>query len=243
MKLIIFILLANSAIQAYSQAERKYIRKGNSEYEDGRYQQAEIEYRKALEKDPQSSEADYNLGNALYRQKQYDAAATKYNTLAGKGKDSEYLNRYYYNLGNALFENQKYQESVEAFKSALRNDSRDMDAKHNLQMALKMLNENKQQQNQKDQQKNKDQQSQSQQNKDQQNKDQGNKNQQEKNQQQGENNNEEPQPDQMQGSKGQITREDAERILQALENDEKNVMKKVLEQKEHIQQVPLDKNW
>jgi Ca-activated chloride channel family protein len=227
MKLIIFILLANSAIQAYSQAERKYIRKGNSEYEDGRYQQAEIEYRKALEKDPQSSEADYNLGNALYRQKQYDAAATKYNTLAGKGKDSEYLNRYYYNLGNALFENQKYQESVEAFKSALRNDSRDMDAKHNLQMALKMLNENKQQQNQKDQQ----------------NKDQGNKNQQEKNQQQGENNNEEPQPDQMQGSKGQITREDAERILQALENDEKNVMKKVLEQKEHIQQVPLDKNW
>ena len=86
MKLILFIGLSWFALNSSAQAVRKYIRQGNGKYEDGKYQDAEVEYRKALEKDPKSYKADYNLGNALYRQKQYDAAAARYAELAQKDK-------------------------------------------------------------------------------------------------------------------------------------------------------------
>jgi tetratricopeptide (TPR) repeat protein len=236
MKSILLILMAAFAVNANSQTERKYIRKGNGAYDDGQYQQAEIEYRKALEKVPLSGKADYNLGNALYKQKQYDAAATKYAALAEKGKDKQDLNRYYYNLGNALFDSRKYKESVDAYKNALRNDPRDMDAKHNLQIAMKKLMEQQQQNNN-------DQQNKEGQNKDQQGKDQDSKNQQQKGQSQDKKGDNPQQPQQAQPSPKQITPQDAERILQALENDEKNVIRKVQEQKEKLQQVPLEKNW
>ncbi len=241
-KSILLIFMAAYAVSANSQTERRYIRKGNGAYDDGQYQQAEIEYRKALEKVPLSGKADYNLGNALYKQKQFDAAAIKYAALVEKGKDKKDLNRYYYNLGNALFDGRKYQESVEAYKNALRNDPRDMDAKHNLQMALKKLME-QQQQNKSDQQNKEDQQDKEGQNRDQQGKDQESKNQQQKDQSQDKKDDNPQQPQQAQPSPKQITPEDAERILQALENEEKNVIRKVQEQKEHLQQVPLEKNW
>jgi Ca-activated chloride channel homolog len=231
MKLMVILIFAILATGAYSQADRSHIRQGNDKYEDGKYQDAEIEYRKALEKDPQSYRADYNLGNALYRQKQYDAAAIKYGSLTKNEKDRQNLNRYYYNLGNACFENKKYQESVDAYKNALRNNPGDMDAKHNLQLALKMLEEKKKQEQQGQ---NKDQQKQEQQKQKQEQQNQQQQNQQQHDQQQAQ---------KPQGSKGQISPEDAERILQALENEEKDVMKKVQEQKQHRQKVPLEKNW
>jgi tetratricopeptide (TPR) repeat protein len=242
MKSVLLIFLAAYAVHANSQTERRFIRKGNGAFEDGQYQQAEIEYRKALEKAPLSGKADYNLGNALYKQKQYDAAATKYAALAEKGKDKQTLNRYYYNLGNALYENRKYQESVEAYKNSLRNDPRDLDAKHNLQMAMKRLTE-QQQQNKNDQQKKQDQQNKDRQNMDQKGKDQNSNNQPQKGQPQDKKGDNPQQPQQVQPSTKQISPEDAERILRALENEEKNVIRKVQEQKEHMQQVPLEKNW
>jgi tetratricopeptide (TPR) repeat protein len=241
MKFILLVLMTAYSVHANSQTEGRFIRKGNSAFEDGLYQQAEIEYRKALEKVPLSGKADYNLGNALYKQKQFDAAATKYAALAEKVNDRPDLNRYYYNLGNALYESRKYQESVEAYKNALRKDPRDMDAKHNLQMALKKLME--QRQNKNDQQNKQEQQDQNGQNKDQQGKDQDSKNQQQKGQPQDNKGDKPPQPQQPQASPKQISPEDAERILQALENEEKNVIRKVQEQKEHMQEVPLEKNW
>ena len=204
MRSITLIGLTVIALNAYSQAERKYIREGNGEYKDGNYQQAEVEYRKALEKDPQSYPADFNLGNALYKQKQYDAAASKYSALAGNEHNKQKLSRYYYNLGNSLFQKQKYSESIEAYKNALRNNPTDMDAKHNLQLALQMLNQQNQQQQQQDQQQNNG---------------------------------------QPQHQKGQISPEDAERILQALENEEKEVIKKVQERKERVQKADVEKNW
>jgi Ca-activated chloride channel family protein len=99
-----------------------------------------------LEKDSKSFRADYNLGNALYRQKQFDAAADRYAGLAKMEKDKQKLSRCYYNMGNTMYESRKYQESVDAYKNALRNNPGDMDAKHNLQLAQRMLNNQKNQQ-------------------------------------------------------------------------------------------------
>jgi tetratricopeptide (TPR) repeat protein len=237
MKPLILLIFTGTAIGAYAQTDRSHIRQGNDKFEEGRYQEAEIDYRKALEKDPQSWRADYNLGNSLYKQKQFDAAAQKYAALVKNEKYRQHSERYYYNLGNAYFENKKYQESVESYKNALRNNPGDMDAKHNLQLAMRKLEESKQRQQQKQEQS--QEQEREQEKKEQQEQEQ--EEQQQKGQQQEEQQQEQAQrPEQM---KGQISREDAERILQALENEEKNVMKRVQEQKQRRQKVPLGKNW
>lgn len=242
MRLMILLTMILFSVAAFPQADKKFVRQGNNDYKEGSYQQAEVEYRKALEENPASYKADFNLGNALYKQKQYDAAAAKYAGLAEKESDRQKLGRYYYNLGNALYEKKSYQESIEAYKNALRNVPADMDAKHNLQMALSMLNEQQQQQQQQQQNKNDQQQ-----NKDQQ-RQQGDENQQKQDQQdqnqpkeqKGQESQDGSQPQQV---KGQISPEDAERILQALENEEKDVMKRVQEKKERTQKLQSDKNW
>jgi tetratricopeptide (TPR) repeat protein len=227
-------------MDVFTQNDRKYVRKGNSSYKEGNYQQAEVDYRKALERDPSSYKADFNLGNAMYKQEQYDAAAGRYSALAEKETDHEKLSRYYYNLGNTMFESQKYKESIEAYKMALRNNPADMDAKHNLQLALQYLREQQEQQQNKDNQQGGD--NQNEQKKDQnEEKNQDPKQDQQKNDQnQGDQNNDAQNPP---PQKGEITPEDAERILQALENEEKEVMKKVQERKEQSRKVPVDKNW
>jgi len=266
MRSFVIIVFAILCQYTWSQADNKYIRKGNGNYRDSNYQQAEVEYRKALEENPSSQKADFNLGNSLYKQKQYDAAAGKYSSLieqshassghteqsrsmtgesltpAGHSRSAT-ISNYYYNLGNTLFQGQKFRESIEAYKNALRNNPADPDAKHNLQLALKMMKEQEQQQN-KDQQNNNDsndeeqKQQQQQDKKDQQNKEEQNKDQQ--NNQNQDDANDQQQPEHR---KAEITPEDAERILQALEHEEKETMKEVQERKENSRKVPVEKNW
>jgi Ca-activated chloride channel homolog len=234
MKWVVVIILSWFTLNVYSQAERKFVRRGNRQYEDKKYQEAEIQYRKALEKSPGSVAADYNLGNSLYKQKQFDAAAQRYKELSGKQKDGQTLNSDYYNLGNALYKSGKYQECIDAYKNALRKMPGDMDAKHNLQLAMKKLDMQKQQKNQENQQ-NKQDKKQDDKKDDKQQQNQDNKNQQpdeKKDQQQAK-----------QNMNGQISSQDAERILQALENEEKNVLRKVQEQQKQAKKVPVEKNW
>ena len=234
MKWVVVIIFALFTLNVFSQAERKFVRRGNRQYEDKKYQEAEIQYRKALEKSPGSVAADYNLGNSLYKQKQFDAAAQRYKELSGKPKDGQMLNRDYYNLGNAFFKSGKYQESIDAYKNALRKMPGDMDAKHNLQLAMKKL-EMQKQQNNKDNQQNKQDKKQDNNKNDKQQQNQDNKNQppdEKKDQQQAK-----------QNMNGQISSADAERILQALENEEKDVLRKVQEQQKQVKKVPVEKNW
>jgi tetratricopeptide (TPR) repeat protein len=241
MRWIILMAMAVVAFQAFSQTDRKYVRKGNRDFNEKNFQQAEIQYRKALEKNAQSVGADYNLGNALYRQKQFDAAASRYSTLAEKDKNKNSLSQEYYNLGNALYNSGKYKESIEAYKNSLRVHSGDMDAKHNLQMALRKLAavNQKQKEDQNNQKKNdgqKDQKDTQSQSKENENKGDN------KDAQQPPGGNENS-PQEPRDVKGQISPQDAERILQALENEEKNVLKKVQDQKKKSQKAPVDKNW
>lgn len=237
------MLLFMVSAAAYAQVEQKYLRHGNRHYRDHEYQEAEIHYRKALEKDSESVRANYNLGNSMYKQDQYEAAASRYDMLLKQSDDSIERAKYFYNLGNSFFKSRKYAESVTAFKNALLLRPGDMDAKHNLQMALRMLHKENQTG------------SQGQQNEsDQENQDGGGSEQQQ--QQQGDedqNMQDRAQNEQYEDSddrselpepqRGQISPEDAERLLQALENEEKDVLKKVQERQMQIKKVPVEKNW
>ena len=220
MRFVTILLITLISLPAFSQNERKYIRKGNNSYADEDYNEAELQYRKALEKAPDSKKAEYNLANTLYKQEKYEASGTKYMDLTGEEKDKKELAKYYYNLGNSLFKENNFQHSIEAYKNSLRNFPDDMDAKHNLQLAQNMLAMQQQQQNQQQQNKQDDQQQQQ--------------------QQQHKKKEQEQQSQQQPQKKDEISKEDAERLLDALEREEEDVMKKIQKQ---VTKIPVDKNW
>jgi len=212
-----------------AQGQRKFIRQGNKEYDDKAFKESEIQYRKALEKDLSSYEGNFNLGDALYKQEKYEDASRRFVDLTGKETDSKDLARIYHNLGNSLLQSGRLEESIDAYKNALRNNPDDFETKHNLAWAMNMLQQQQQQQQQDQNQDNKDQ-NQDQDQQDQQNQDQAN---QEQDQQQ--------QPQDQQRDK--ISREDAERILEALQQDEKQLQEKLKKQMARTQRVAVLKEW
>ena len=241
---IISIFLLGTIGQALAQQERKYIREGNDLFDKQDFEKAEVEYRKAADKKADSFEAAFNMADALYKQKKYDEALKQFSALAEKEKDKKRLGEIYHNIGNTLLSMEKTDESIEAYKESLRNNPDSEQTKYNLEFARHQKqqqqqnqdkNQDKQEQNQDQQQnqdknqqnkdqnqeQNKDQQNQEQnqqqnkdqqQNQDQQNKD-GKQDQDKQQQQQGQ-----PQP-----QEGKISKEDAERLLEALQNDTANI--------------------
>lgn len=230
MKWIKFIgiyILVLVAVTAFAQQERKFIRKGNKLFEKEDYQQSEIQYRKAIDKDKNSYSGLFNIGDALYKQEKYEDATKQFSDLAEKQMSKEDKSKLNYNIGNSLLKNQKLQESIEAYKEALRNNPNDMDAKHNLVYAQRMMQQQQQQQQQ------------DQQNKDDQNQDQ-NKDQPQQQPKQDQQNQDQQQQQQQQPK---ISKEDAERLLQALANDEKKTQEKLKDEKAKAAKVRVVKEW
>ena len=211
---------------------RGLVREGNRQYNAEKAEDAERSYRRALDVDEKSNLATFNLGDALYRQKKYEEAGKEFEKAASATTDKMDKARAYHNLGNSYLQQQKPKESIEAYKQALRNNPNDADTKYNLSYALNMLKQQEQQQNQ-DNQDNKD--NQDQQNKDQQNQDQQDQKDQEQ-QQQDQKKNEQQQQQ-------QISREDAQRLLEAIAQEEKDLQEK-LQKKERAGHRPkIEKNW
>ncbi|MBL7923009.1 MAG: tetratricopeptide repeat protein [Bacteroidia bacterium] len=201
---------------------------GNREYEKGRYRNAESSYRKALEKDARQYTGNYNLGNALYRQGKFEEASQQYLNASAFNNQKETQAKSLYNMGNAFLKAEKYKESVESYKKALRINPGDEDARYNLSYALKKLRQQQQNQEKNKEDQQKKQQDQQQKNQDQQ-KDQQQKDQQKEQQQQS-------------GQQPKLSKEEAERMLRALKNDEKDL------QKEKARKYPVtssspEKNW
>ena len=243
MRKYLYILPIFLSLTVSAQKANNMIRRGNSAYNDRKYKDAEIDYKSSLEKDPQSFAGNYNLGNAYYKQKNYDEAGKQFLQSSGMSKNPSDLSRSYYNLGNTLMNAEKYQESLEAYKMALRLNPNDDDARYNLAYALSKL---RQQQN-KDQ-KNKDQKNQNKdQNKDQQQQQQQQKQDQQKQDQQKQQQDQQKQQQQKEQAKQQksqpkISKEEAERMLQALKNEEQNLQKKKAKRFEATSGNP-EKDW
>ncbi len=235
---ILFILISGSKLHA--QQGNGEVREGNKEYKNGKYSMAENNYRRSVEKDPKSYAGNFNLGNALYQQKKYEDAAKQYMQSAGVNSDKKDQSGSYFNMGNAFLKAEKYKESIEAYKMALRQDPKDENARYNLAYALSKLKKEEEQKN-KDQKKDpKDQKKDQQQKQDQQKQDQQKKDQQKQDQQK----QDQQKQDQQKQAKQQpkISKEDAERMLQALKNDEKNLQKKLIKRYDAGPATPK-KDW
>lgn len=152
----LMLLIAGSA-SGQKYPERRDIRSGNKLYEKGDYTEAEVAYRRALEKNAESYEANFNLADALYKQKRYDEAAQMNAQLAADSTYMENAAAAYFNQGNALFQQRKLEEALEAYKNCMRLDPNDQQAKFNYAYTKKLLekdNQNQQQNNQNNQQNN-----------------------------------------------------------------------------------------
>ena len=238
---IIVLMMLALAADVQSQSAHSLIREGNSLYEENKFDEAEVNYRKALENDQGSVPGHFNLGGSLHKQGKFDQSVKEFETAAIRTEEKNTRAQAYYNMGNSYVETQQYDEAVKSYIESLKLSPNDQDAKHNLSYALRKLREQQQQQkNNQDQGGDKQEQ---QQNKE--NQDQGDQQQEQKNQQNRSDQNQQrmdqTQGTEQQGQQKQMSRADAERILEVLKNNEKEVQKKL--RVRTGARVKTDKDW
>ena len=221
---ILSLLLCVGAGHALAQekTDRDYLRSGNKLYNDSLFIKAEVDYRKALEINPKSTDAMFNLGNALLMQQKAKEAMEQYESVSKIEKDKEKLAQIYHNMGVILQSSKQLPQCIEAYKESLRNNPKDDETRYNLALAQKLLKDQQQQQ-QKEQKEDKQEQNQDQQEQDQKK--------QQQNQQQ-----------QQQQNKSEMSKENAQQLLNAIMQDEKNVQDKVKKQLQ-IRGKKLEKDW
>ncbi len=217
--------------------EKKETRNGNKQFDKGIYTDAEASYKKALDKKNNMPEATFNLGDAVYQQKRYDEAAKQFQLSAQTNTDKTIKAKAYHNLGNTFLEQQKWEDAVKAYKEALKQNPKDAETKYNLAYANAKLKE--QQQNGGDKNKdNKDKKDkkddQKDQNKDGKNKDQD-KDQQSKNQ--------DKKDQQQKGQQPKLSKEEAEKMLQALQGEEQKTNQKMQQKQMKVVNVKIEKDW
>ena len=228
---ILSLFLAPSSL-LFAQKEASDVRRGNREYNKQNYTEAEVNYRRGLEKNKNGYEAHYNLGDALFKQDKYADAQAEFETAAKMLDKKEDKTRYakaMHNIGNCQFAQQQYDKAVAAYQESLRANPADNDTRYNLVKSMQMLQQQQQQQQQNQQ--NQDQkQDQQQQQQNQQKQDQKQDQQEQEQQQQQEQNDD------------RMDKETAEQILQALEQDEQDTQEK-MQRQQGRKKRRVEKEW
>jgi Ca-activated chloride channel homolog len=227
MRKFLFILITVFiAAGASAQQERKHIRQGVKDYESSDFGNAEVNFRKALDEKKESWEASYNTGNALYKQDKPEDAAEMYNELLKSETNKDRKADLYYNLGNTYLKKQEFQKSIDSYKNALRAKPDDEDARYNLAYAMSMLQQQEEQQNNQDQQQDQD------------------SKEDEKDQEEQKDQNQNKQDDQQQPEEREgLSKEEAEAILNAIEDREKEVKEEAEKKRARAIATPNEKDW
>ena len=225
---IIILLSTVSVLQGYAQDDRQLIREGNKLYRSGQYAQAETTYRKALGKNAQNVRASYNLGCALMKQGKTEEADKQFTQAASSQADKELRSKAYYNKGVMYHEKKDYGKAIDAYKSSLRLNPTDERARKNLALCKKQQQQQQQQQQNQDQKNNQNQQDKKDKKDQQQNKQDKNKDQQDK-----------QQPE----KKDEMSKENAEQLLNAAMQEEKATQQRLQKAMQQPSKRNLDKNW
>lgn len=241
--LIFTFLLGLASLNSFSQQEKKFIHEGNKQYSTENYSEAEKYYFQGLNKNKESYKSAFNLGDALYKQGKYEEAAEQFQALTHRPTSKDTLSKAYHNLGNSLLKSKKYQEGVDAYRNALKNNPNDEDTRYNLAYAQQMLRQEQKQEKDNKDKDNKDKDNKDKKDskdkkdkKDENNKDKDKKDNKQKEDQEKKEKEEKPQ-------QNQISKEDAKRLLDALQNDEKNLQEKMKKEKMKGMKVKIEKDW
>ena len=214
-------------------------REGNEMFHEGKYDRALEKYREAQLEAPEAPQPHFNAGDALFKQEAYEEAAQEFGRVI-EGQGDNLKAGAHYNLGNALYRAQRLQEAVAAYKQALRHRPDDVDAKANLELTQSMLDQQQSQQqdgqdgqeqsdeekSQKEQQEGQDQKQDSEQAKgEEERQDQEQKQQPEASEPSERQPADQQRTDQQEPKEGKMTPQEAERLLGALEDREREAQK------------------
>ena len=253
MKNTLFILSLLMCITSFAQNKKSFLRDGNELYTDSSYNDAEMQYRKSLEKDQDYFNASFNLADAVYKQERYEESSALFDALIDNAPTENDLAKVYHNLGNSLTQEQKLEEAIEAYKNALRINPNDTETRHNLALSKKQKQEQEQQEEKKeenkeekkDQEKDKEGEDKQEQNKEQEKKDQekdkeGEDKQEQNKEQEKEDEKKENQPE---DKKEEMSKEDAEKMLEAIQQEEKELQEELQKKKVKGKRVKVLKDW
>jgi tetratricopeptide (TPR) repeat protein len=213
-----------------AQNKKSFLRDGNELYADSSFNEAEMQYRKSLEKDQDYFNASFNLADAIYKQERYEESSALFNALKDDAPTETDLAKVYHNLGNSLVKEQKLEEAIDAYKSALRINPNDKDTRHN----LALTHQQKKQQEKENKDENKE-------NKDEQKEDKegGNKEKEKENKEQEQNQENKEQ----QEKKEEMSKETAEKMLEAIQQQEKELQEELQKKKVKGKRVKVLKDW
>ena len=250
-RLMILILALVSAVTVSAQTDRKEVRAGNKAFRKGDFRKSEIDYRRAVLKDSLSVAAQYNLASSLYRQDDYEGAQKALSSIAETVSGIEAAGTkadFYFNQGDVALAQKDYASAVKSFRQSLLLRPNDMDAKENYIYAKEMLRQSQDNQggqdgdnsqNQDDQNNQNNQNNQDNQDNQDNNQQQNNNNQQQNNQ-----NQQNPQDQNNAAAEGNISRQQARQMLNAIQAKEKETQDKVKKEKaEMLKSRQKEKNW
>lgn len=244
-RLMILILALVSAVTVSAQTDRKEVRAGNKAFRKGDFRKSEIDYRKAVLKDSLSVAAQYNLASSLYRQDDYEGAQKALSSIAETVSGIEAAGTkadFYFNQGDVALAQKDYASAVKSFRQSLLLRPDDMDAKENYIYAKEMLRQSQDNQGGQDGDNSQNQDDQNNQN----NQDNQDNNQQQNNnnQQQNNQNQQNPQDQNNAAAEGNISRQQARQMLNAIQAKEKETQDKVKKEKaEMLKSRQKEKNW
>lgn len=243
-RLMILILALASAVTVSAQTDRKEVRAGNKAFRKGDFRKSEIDYRKAVLKDSLSVAAQYNLASSLYRQDDYEGAQKALSSIAETVSAVETVGTkadFYFNQGDVALAQKDYASAVKSFRQSLLLRPDDMDAKENYIYAKEMLRQSQDNQSQDNQ---GGQDGDNSQNQDNQNDQDNNQQQNNDNRQQNNQNQQNPQDQNNAAAEGNISRQQARQMLNAIQAKEKETQDKVKKEKaEMLKSRQKEKNW
>ncbi len=224
---ILIALLVSTTIQA--QTDRLLVRQGNKQFWAGNYAEAEVSYRKAVEKNPRNAQAIFNLGNALLGQRKDSAAVSQFEQAAKLETNPIRKSQAYHNIGVVCQGQKQFAQAIEAYKESLRNNPADDETRYNLELCKRQQQQQNQDQQNQQNKDNKDQKDKDK--KDQQKQDQDKKDQQKQDQKQ------------QQQDKQQMSKENAEQMLNAAIQEEKQTQERMKKALQQPNRRSLQKNW
>jgi len=241
MKRLLIILSLLISFTSFAQNKKSLLREGNTLYADSSYNDAEMQYRKSLEKDQDYFNASFNLADAVYKQERYEESSALFGALIDNAPTESDLSKVYHNMGNSLVKEQKLDEAIDAYKNALRINPNDAETRHNLALCKKQKQEQEQQQEENKE--NKEDKEEQEENKE--DKEGEKKEEQEKNEQKNENQKQkqEEQQNQKEEKKEEMSKEDAEKMLEAIQQQEKDLQEELQKKKVKGKRIKVLKDW
>jgi Ca-activated chloride channel family protein len=223
MKIYLYILLLLTAYTCFAQKERYELREGNNLYFNGKYGASEKYYADALKKKNDYYKANFNLGDAYYKQGKMTDAIGQFDAFIKNTNNKDTLAKAFHNMGNSYLKTKSYEDAIKAYKNSLKFNPKDEDTRYNLAYARKKMEEQKKQNQGKDNKENKD-----------------NKNQQKKDNK----GNKDKKNEKQQEQKSQMSKDEAQRMLEALKNAEQKLqLQRKQKGDKEAEKKTIDKDW